>query len=84
MQSVVCAAQPRGIFVAKREARATSIRPEDDRASPNAGDFVGAATPSKSTAAFVELCAAGYLMWTPEIALEMTRRWISEVPSKIV
>jgi hypothetical protein len=25
-----------------------------------------------------------YLMWTPEIAREMTRRWISEVPSKIV
>jgi hypothetical protein len=26
----------------------------------------------------------GYLMWTPEMAREMTRRWISEVPSKIV
>jgi hypothetical protein len=26
----------------------------------------------------------GYLTWTPEIAREMTRRWISEVPSKIV
>ena len=25
-----------------------------------------------------------YLTWTPEIAREMTRRWISEVPSKIV
>ena len=25
-----------------------------------------------------------YLMWKPEIAREMTRRWISEVPSKIV
>ena len=27
---------------------------------------------------------SSYLMWTPEIAREMTRRWISEVPSKIV
>jgi hypothetical protein len=25
-----------------------------------------------------------YLMWTPEIERLMTRRWISEVPSKIV
>jgi hypothetical protein len=25
-----------------------------------------------------------YLTWTPEIAREMTRRWISEVPSKMV
>ena len=25
-----------------------------------------------------------YLIWTPEIAREITRRWISEVPSKIV
>jgi hypothetical protein len=25
-----------------------------------------------------------YLTWTPEIAREMTKRWISEVPSKIV
>jgi hypothetical protein len=25
-----------------------------------------------------------YWMWTPEIAREMTRRWISEVPSKMV
>ena len=25
-----------------------------------------------------------YLMWTPEIARLITRRWISEVPSKIV
>jgi hypothetical protein len=26
----------------------------------------------------------GYAMWTPEIARAMTRRWISEVPSKMV
>ena len=29
-------------------------------------------------------CTSRYLTWTPEIAREMTRRWISEVPSKIV
>jgi hypothetical protein len=28
--------------------------------------------------------AQGYLIWTPETARLMTRRWISEVPSKIV
>jgi hypothetical protein len=32
----------------------------------------------------VETLNQGYLTWTPEIAREMTRRWISEVPSKIV
>ena len=32
----------------------------------------------------VEASNQGYLTWTPEIAREMTRRWISEVPSKIV
>ena len=25
-----------------------------------------------------------YLMWTPEIARPITRRWTSDVPSKIV
>ena len=25
----------------------------------------------------------GYLIWTPEIAREITSRWISEVPSKM-
>jgi hypothetical protein len=28
--------------------------------------------------------APGYLMCTPEMAREIIRRWISEVPSKIV
>ncbi len=32
----------------------------------------------------VETLNQGYLTWTPEIAREMTSRWISEVPSKIV
>ena len=31
-----------------------------------------------------ETAEISYLIWTPEIAREMTRRWISEVPSKIV
>jgi len=34
MQSVDCAAKPRTNLVAKREARATSIRPETDRMTP--------------------------------------------------
>jgi hypothetical protein len=65
MQSAFCATKSRTNFVAKREARATSIRPEDDRASLLADP-------------------GSYRIWTPEIAREMTRRWISEVPSKIV
>jgi hypothetical protein len=32
----------------------------------------------------VEALDQGYLTWMPEIAREMTSRWISEVPSKIV
>jgi hypothetical protein len=32
----------------------------------------------------VEALNQGYLTWTPEIEREMTSRWISEVPSKIV
>ncbi len=32
----------------------------------------------------VETLNQGYLTWTPEIEREMTSRWISEVPSKIV
>jgi hypothetical protein len=32
----------------------------------------------------VDALNQGYLTWTPEIARLMTRRWISEVPSKIV
>ncbi len=32
----------------------------------------------------VDALNQGYLTWTPEIEREMTRRWISEVPSKIV
>jgi hypothetical protein len=32
----------------------------------------------------IEALDQGYLTWTPEIAREMTSRWISEVPSKIV
>jgi len=54
-------------------------------------DFVLAVAGSKSTAlrrqAGRAADAAGearYLIWTPEIARLMTRRWISEVPSKIV
>jgi hypothetical protein len=32
----------------------------------------------------VDTLDQGYLTWTPEIARLITRRWISEVPSKIV
>jgi hypothetical protein len=32
----------------------------------------------------IEALDQSYLTWTPEIAREMTSRWISEVPSKIV
>jgi len=34
MQSVICAAKPRSYIVAKREARATSIRLEGGQAPP--------------------------------------------------
>ncbi len=60
------------------------IRPQDDRASAGSRGMLELFVPYRGYKAPFCGAGAGYLMWTPEIAREMTRRWISEVPSKIV
>ena len=67
------AAKRRGAKALKRRACVTGLR---TTASATSGrrQRAGPRSPAVSL----------YLTWTPEIAREMTRRWISEVPSKIV
>ena len=43
-----------------------------------------AADGRRTATADLARCLVCYLMWTPEMARLMTRRWISDVPSKIV
>ena len=62
-----------------RPAVAQASAPDPPQTPHRAGDKGRPpGRPSLSRRKFV------YLTWTPEIAREMTRRWISEVPSKIV
>jgi hypothetical protein len=83
MQSDFCAATAALFDCRQARSAGDSIRPEDDRASLHTRRTATGTACAAPVPPAVKL-GEGYLICMPEIAREMTRRWISEVPSKMV